>query len=119
MNFRAEVMAKLKDDRSTSAGRVRVMLKSESLRPVSTEPARTTASEALRLWRTRLRNTRITHKKIAGLPQLVERLESLTPQKKVEYFAFLSDDAAITLLFEKTSGAFLGSASVTTDPAPR
>jgi hypothetical protein len=119
VSFRAEVMAKLKVERSKSAHQIRTLLESDSLRPASEEPARTTASEALRLWRTRLRNTKITHKKIDGLPQLVERLKTITPQKKVEYFAFTDEASAITLLFEKTSGAFIGSASVRIEPSTR
>jgi hypothetical protein len=105
-------MAKLKADRSSSANRILGLLESEKLSPISAEPARTTASEALRLWRTRLKNTKITHKEVDGLSDLVQRLAKVTPNKKVDYFGFNGDGTAVTLLFEKTTGAFIGSIRV-------
>jgi hypothetical protein len=118
MNSRAKAMEKLKSHPSPATRSAIALLEPESVRPVSERAASLTAHEALRLWRTRLRNTKLTQKRIHGLPEMVRKLEDLTPQKKVEQFAFTSQGSAITLLFEKTSGVFIGAARVIS-PSPK
>lgn len=108
VNFRAKVMAKLANDPSESAAQIRTLFEDESLQLTTEEPARTTAAEARRLWRTRLRNTRITRKELPGLVQLVEALENMAGQKQVDQFALSSAEAAVTLFFESSDHAFLG-----------
>jgi len=112
MNFHVKVMASLRNKQSVESARLADLLESGKLHPIADEPASTTASEALRLWRTRLRNTRITQKKISGLSEVVIALEKITPQKKIDQFGFNDENTAVTLFFEKTSGAFLGSITV-------
>lgn len=112
MSLHAEVKAKLSHQQSQSAKRVLNLLESESLVSDGMESTSTTASEAFRLWKTRLRNTGITHKAIRGLPELVERLESISPNKKVEYFGFTGRGLTVTVILEKTSGTLVGAVSV-------
>ena len=112
MNYHAEMMERLKREQDPAAEQARQLLAGEPLEQLSGEPASTTAHEALRLWRTRLLNTRRTKQQITGLQELVERLSKTTPQKLVDHFQFRSDQGALTLLFERSSGAFLGSAAI-------
>jgi hypothetical protein len=77
-----------------------------TIRPIGSSPAKITAHEALRLWRTRLKTARAEHH---GMTHLIERLEKLTPQKQVEQFSFDGKDSAATYVFTRTGAEFLGS----------
>ncbi len=109
VSFRAEVVARLSAESLIAAHELLVLIDKERLKPISVAPASTTAHEALRLWRTRLRNTTITHQEIIGLAELVHSLGTLTPQKKVEQYGFAGPSTTLTIFFESTSRAFVGS----------
>jgi hypothetical protein len=96
-----------------NARKVRDVLRSESMAPVAEEPTSITVSEALRLWRTRLGNVQFTHQPIEGIPELVGRLESLSPQRKINQYGFIGKGSAATLFFTRDSNTFLGCAIVT------
>ena len=95
---------------SDSAIKVLKLLEREAAKPVSTQPATVTVSEALRLWRTRLKNVEITKAPIQGIEDLLTHLEKLAPQRHVDQFGFIGPETAITIFFTKSTGSYLGSA---------
>jgi hypothetical protein len=97
---------------SSSARQTKSLLEKSNLRPVADTPASVTVAEALRLWRTRLKNVEFTRQPIDGLPELIRGLEKLAPQRKVEQFGFVGEKFAATIFFERQKGSFIGSAIV-------
>jgi hypothetical protein len=95
---------------SPSSRKVLKLLSEDLTRPVSAVPATVTVSEALRLWRTRLKNTRYTDAPLKGVQDLLKHLEELAPQRKLDQFGFVSPQAAVTVFFTRTDGAYVGSA---------
>ena len=95
---------------SASARSVLDLLAAHAAKPVSSGPAAVTVSEALRLWRTRRKNTQITKAKIEGLDDLLDRLEGLAPQRRLDQFGFMGPKTAITVFFVHTDGSYVGSA---------
>lgn len=95
---------------SQSANKVLELLEGRAAEPVSAQPATVTVSEALHLWRTRLKNTEITKAPIQGIEDLLCHLEKLAPQRQVDQFGFLGPETAITVFFTKSTGSYLGSA---------
>ena len=98
--------------RSASALKVLKLLKEHETRPVAKTPATTTVSEALRLWRTRLKNTEFTQAPLEGVEDLLHGLEQLAPQRKVDQFGFVGPKSAMTVFFTRTGGAYVGSAII-------
>jgi len=99
-------------DASASAKKTKRWLEKSDLKPLGGAPASVTAKEALRLWRTRLRNIEFTQKPINGLPELIRGLESLAPQRKVDQFGFTGSSLVATLFFDRQRGQYIGSAVV-------
>lgn len=123
MSFRAQVISRLKADRSRTADEVLSLLERDSLQPVSSAPASITAHEALRLWKTRERTSLIESaspaiRTVRGIPELVTRLKTITPQKRVDQFDFLGKGLVVSVVFERGNGSFLG-ATVITEPPMR
>jgi len=100
------------EDASASAKQTKRWLENSDLKPVGRGPASVTVKEALRLWRTRLRNIEFTKKPINGLPELIRGLESLAPQRKVDQFGFTGSTSVATLFFDRQKGQYIGSAVV-------
>ncbi len=96
--------------RSPSSRKALKLLAEDETRPVSSAPATVTVSEALRLWRTRLKNTQFTNAPLNGVQDLLKHLEQLAPQRKLDQFGFVSPQAALTVFFTRTDGAYVGSA---------
>ncbi len=94
--------------------RIRACLVREDTRLVSDRSSKVSVSEALRLWTTRLQNTDVTGQQLYGAKSLLSRLKSLTPQRKLEQFAFVSPDTAGNLFFEGRSRQFVGAVLVDT-----
>lgn len=95
---------------SSSSRKVLKLLAEDLTRPVSAAPATVTVSEALRLWRTRLKNTEYTNAPLKGVQDLLKHLEELAPQRKLDQFGFVSPQAAVTVFFTRTDGVYVGSA---------
>jgi hypothetical protein len=95
---------------SSSAHKVLTLLEEKAAKAVSKAPATVTVSEALRLWRTRLENTKFTKAKIQGVEDLLTHLEKLAPQRQVDQFGFIGTQAAITVFFTRNDGNYVGSA---------
>jgi hypothetical protein len=95
---------------SSSIHKVLTLLEENAAKPVSKAPATVTVSEALRLWRTRLNNTKFTKAKIQGVEDLLTHLEQLAPQRQVDQFGFIGAQAAITVFFTRNDGSYVGSA---------
>ena len=94
--------------------RIRGYLEREDTRLVSDRASKVSVSEALRLWRTRLQNTDVTGQTLHGVQSLLARLQSLTPQRKLEQVAFIGPETAANLFFERTSHSFVGAVLVDT-----
>ena len=88
--------------------RLRVLLRREDTRLISDRVAKVTVSEARRLWSTRLGNTRITGQHLDGAESLLASLSTLSPQKKLEQFAFKGPEESGNLFFEAVSRRFVG-----------
>jgi hypothetical protein len=88
------------------------------LQPVSDRPVHVKASEALRLWDARLKNTTFTHRPIQGAALLVARLRSLDPDFDLEQIGLMSPKAAENLFFAAEGGDLIGLAIVDLPPAP-
>ena len=95
---------------SRSAHKVIELLNEGQAEPVSHTPATVTVSEALRLWRTRLKNVEHTKAPMRGVEDLLAHLTQLAPQRQVDQFGFIGRNAAITVFFAKNDGTYLGSA---------
>jgi hypothetical protein len=107
----AEVRDRLNQMRASASAQEALTFLSEKVdHPVGQMPATVTASEALRLWRTRLGNTAITGAPLLGAEDLIRGLEKLAPQSKVDQFAFAGKTAALTVFFTRTSGSYIGAA---------
>jgi hypothetical protein len=99
----------------------RAFLSEGELQPVSDRPVHVKASEALRLWDARLKNTALTHRAIHGAALLVARLRSLDPDCDLEQIGLMSPKAAGNLFFASESGDLIGLAIVNRpdiSPAP-
>lgn len=84
------------------------LLEERGAHTVGNGPALVTVSEAIALWRTRLRNTEITHAPLEGVEALLSALEKLPPQSKVDQAGYLGDDLAVTVFFRHSGGTYLG-----------
>lgn len=97
---------------SSSAKEILEILQDDEVKPVADIPATTTVSEALRLWRTRLKNTEFTKAPLEGVQDLLRHLEELAPQRKVDQFGFVGPNSAMTVFFTHTGGSYVGSAII-------
>jgi hypothetical protein len=109
MTDRNSILKRLDDDRgSPQIRRLRGLLKREDTRIVSNRSSKVSVSEALRLWKTRLKNTDVTGLHLDGARSLVTRLESLTPQRKLEQFALVAGDTSGNVFFDGSTRHFVG-----------
>ena len=69
-------------------------------------------SEAKRLWTVRLENTNITGRSLQGAELLLDKLDRLSPQSRLEQFAFTTPQASGNLFFLYTNHAFVGAVVV-------
>jgi hypothetical protein len=115
MSTSAGVLEMLEAQSSSSpvARRTSETLRREHMKPVADKPSSITVSEALRLWRTRLLNIPHTKQPIEGITELIEELELLAPQRKVNQYGFVGKGSAAAVFFSRQEGTFLGSAIVT------
>jgi hypothetical protein len=86
------------------------VLRDRKMEPVSDGPSSLTVAEALRLWKTRLENVKSTRQPIEGLSELINHLESLSPQKKLDQYGFTGSHSAAAIFFTRADGKFVGSA---------
>jgi hypothetical protein len=107
-----EIIKQRLEGQSELASAAKSWLELHDLEAVSESPAQITVAEALRLWRTRLAVSKQTEHRIDGLDDLVEKLNVMTGQKKIDQFGFLGEKSAATLLFERSSGSYIGAAFV-------
>jgi hypothetical protein len=83
------------------------------VRLVSGRCHRVTASDALKLWKSRFDiSTEITRKPIYGLGSLIERLGALNPDSELEQFPLSGSRHAGSLFFEARNGGFVGAVVV-------
>lgn len=94
--------------------RIRAWLQREDTRLVSNTPSKVSVSEALRLWTTRLQNTDVTGQRLDGADSFIQKLKSLTPQRKLEQFALIGSKTTGNLFFEGSSHRFVGAVLVDT-----
>ncbi len=77
-----------------------------------TRPQRNAASEVLRLWETRLRNTVLTGRAIQGAAELVDELRKIPADAAVEQFGFSGSKRTANVFFDAATRALLGSVVV-------
>jgi hypothetical protein len=76
--------------------------------PVSEKPILVKASEALRLWETRLKNTEFTHQPISGAESLVKNLRNMPPNQLLEQFGFMNEKMAGNFFFKDEGKKVVG-----------
>ena len=89
--------------------RLREFLCREDTRLISTRDASSTVAELRRVWRTRLQNTDITGKHLEGAEALLEKLNTLAPQRKVEQYAFSGPKLLGDVFLDRSTHVYLGS----------
>lgn len=101
-----EVKTRIAATRFPSSHRTKLWLETENPTPISGKPALVTAHEALRVWKVRLQTSRARHN---GMQELVQRLEEMTPQSKVEQYSFAGKTSTALMFFKKRDSEFIGS----------
>ncbi|MDB5401005.1 MAG: hypothetical protein QOD93_2779 [Acetobacteraceae bacterium] len=84
------------------------LLRKPDTHPVSDKPVTVKVSDALYLWNTRLKNTRLTHRPIRGAELLVDQLRTMASDTELEQIGFKSPKQAANLFFDRKSGEFVG-----------
>jgi hypothetical protein len=83
-------------------------LERPNVHPVSEYPAKVKASEILRLWRVRQKNTKITGHIIHGIGSLIKSLEHLPADLNIDQFGFIDGNAGGIFWFKERNGDFVG-----------
>ena len=100
--------------------RLRELLAQEDAKVIGDRLNKVSVSEALRLWRTRLKNTDITGLHLDGAEPLIRRLEGLAPQRKLEHVAVIGHHQGINLFFQSAHPSeFVGAIVYDLAPAAR
>jgi hypothetical protein len=73
------------------------LLRKPDTHPVSDKPVTVKVSDALYLWNTRLKNTRLTHRPIRGAELLVDQLRTMASDTELEQIGFKSPKQAANL----------------------
>lgn len=87
---------------------VAALLRARNAHLVSETPDLVAASEAFRLWSTRLKNTGLTKAPLEGVQRLLKELLLLPPDEEIFHFSYVARDLAASLFFERGAGKFLG-----------
>jgi hypothetical protein len=108
---RNDILSRLEDTETNVAlvRKLKSLLMRNETRVLANRHVKVTVSEAIRLWSTRLQNTKVTGQQLDGAQALLHQLKGLTPQRKLEQIALISDDIAGNLFFEgSTPHRFVG-----------
>ena len=114
-----EMLSRLElQEASAALGRARLLLELSSTRPVSPNPVRINAAEALRVWEARLQ-TASWHTGLStqGIQSLVEKLRQMPPDAEIEQFA--GGAIAGSIFFNRQSGEFMGETIIEKPNEPR
>jgi hypothetical protein len=104
----APILERLRAADDQIAREVTLWIEREDAKPLSLAPAEVTVNEAAHVWRVRYNGSSKRGQTLRGAESLLFKLERLTPQKKLEQFAFDSESGHGNIFFEKANGHFVG-----------
>ncbi|MBR1210955.1 hypothetical protein [Bradyrhizobium sp. JYMT SZCCT0180] len=102
---------------SESVDLAKLFLTSTDEEPTLESASRISASEAIRLWGTRLKNVEYTKKPIQGVEWLLMRLETLRPGDELDQFSLVGREFHGILFFSVEGQEFMGLMLVETENA--
>jgi hypothetical protein len=101
-----ELKSRVAATKLPSSRKTKVWLERENPNSISAKPALVTAHQALRVWKVRLDTSRARQ---YGMQELVQRLEQMTPQSRVEQYSFEGKTSTALVFFTKRDNEFIGS----------
>jgi hypothetical protein len=107
---KAEILSRIsKVEESEEMRRARSLLDAWDTRPLSEAPVVLKVSQALSLWKTRLRiSIEITKRPICGAQALVDKLLTLDPGADLEQFSFINSEMGGNVFFERANHNYVG-----------
>jgi len=106
---RDELLSRIEGDATPGAKRRIRSLFDDACSPSMTmNPVRSKASEALRVWQTRLITSGLPILSLNGIRMLVRKLGTVPPDTEIEQYGFTGKRFAGSVFFDGTSGRFLG-----------